>query len=1037
MALRLRSWKDAGVAVKLYVSTSGDFVSLGTVTDYPFQSGGPNGNPLGWTTFDTGGVDPNKVTRSVGIGRWNIAIASGILPTGGWYFGAYMDIPATSGHTYQIQVQAQTIDGRDNAFRTILYQFNGMGTSYGTALRTGQGWEQVGTFAVAPAGTTFIRVSMQASWYEANNTINPNWGIQFQSFRVVDQLATYPNPTWQEITCDVRAANIRYGRNKITERFDVGSMTVAVNNDDGDFTYRPNHRWGLRPGRFIRATLSRPGSATEFPLYYGIIDSFSDTYTLDSHAYVNIQCVDTSSLLSNTNVMTVASASSEFTSSARFRSLALSAGWLSQMLQYGGGEFIQQSIIANGRTIRDEMGLTADSEGAFFWADSRGNIVFRGRNWNTPDWTTVQAEILATPYCEPPLRKVDNVLTSTFAPIVEANALETNWGRDRVVNELQLANQGGSAFHFIDTESQQKYGPITYQRLDFVNSNNYPQQLIQRAADLMDGFTESVLRVNSVSFRPSVETFEWMSTLWLNELVRIRYELEAEGSSVWIPDSPPTDAYILGPVGRASGTTAANRVQIGAGDWRMTARVRNDFWNSSSEPRTLIGNWGTTETNGSWAWYHQSDVRFDSFRSAGSGRENSIVPDAATRAAFFGDNQDVWIGVRQRGFTRVGVASQDDGETWMDIGTPNPITSQVVAPLGSIIVGAASNTNFQLQPFHGRIYEAEMWRLNQRDFTFPGTPGNYMTVAYNAATMNPANWGNPNFDHNAKIQPDAFVGIQPIVGRWTATDQTHIMRLNGARLELCFRTAAGPQILQATVDLPYTPGQRFWVRANRNPINGQIFFSHRADQWSVPSTWSSLGAVVTGVIGPLTAQGAEAPRIATDGTNWFKGKIYRASYGPSGPLNQVWDVSTDDAGQVPPGDPFSGWIGGPVIVNQTAGVTIISEAPDEMQWRFDANEYPGTGTSFVDPRGQTWGSIPAGGIVPSDPGTPGHYENRVRNGWGFSIVTHVQAIEQSFTVDDWQVSLALDDPKAFNFWEASPSGTGWDEGLWDTAEWDA
>ena len=39
-------------------------------------------------------------------------------------------------------------------------------------------------------------------------------------------------------------------------------------------------------------------------------------------------------------------------------------------------------------------------------------------------------------------------------------------------------------------------------------------------------------------------------------------------------------------------------------------------------------------------------------------------------------------------------------------------------------------------------------------------------------------------------------------------------------------------------------------------------------------------------------------------------------------------------------------------------------------WRFDANDYPGTGTSYVDPRGRTWTLSSATAITPKVPGTP-------------------------------------------------------------------
>jgi hypothetical protein len=49
--------------------------------------------------------------------------------------------------------------------------------------------------------------------------------------------------------------------------------------------------------------------------------------------------------------------------------------------------------------------------------------------------------------------------------------------------------------------------------------------------------------------------------------------------------------------------------------------------------------------------------------------------------------------------------------------------------------------------------------------------------------------------------------------------------------------------------------------------------------------------------------------------------------------------------------------------------TGLNPAAGTVQWRFDANEYPGTGTSYVDPRGRTWTLAAAGAITPKVPAT--------------------------------------------------------------------
>ena len=47
--------------------------------------------------------------------------------------------------------------------------------------------------------------------------------------------------------------------------------------------------------------------------------------------------------------------------------------------------------------------------------------------------------------------------------------------------------------------------------------------------------------------------------------------------------------------------------------------------------------------------------------------------------------------------------------------------------------------------------------------------------------------------------------------------------------------------------------------------------------------------------------------------------------------------------------------------------TGLDPAGGTVLWRFDANDYPGTGTSYVDPRGRTWTLTSAGVITPKVP----------------------------------------------------------------------
>jgi len=74
---------------------------------------------------------------------------------------------------------------------------------------------------------------------------------------------------------------------------------------------------------------------------------------------------------------------------------------------------------------------------------------------------------------------------------------------------------------------------------------------------------------------------------------------------------------------------------------------------------------------------------------------------------------------------------------------------------------------------------------------------------------------------------------------------------------------------------------------------------------------------------------------------------------------------------------------GPMVIGTTAPSDIwngriysvelrtgLDPTAGTVVWRFDADDYPGTGTSYVDPRGRTWTLSAAGAITPKIPAEP-------------------------------------------------------------------
>jgi hypothetical protein len=527
------NWQDQELKVRAYTSLTGDLIKLGTTTEYPFVSGGTQGAPFGWSPYYENGGVYTDVSFTTGSGRFSIGNV-GTDIHGSKRYGIYKDFPVTPGKYYLISVQCRTTQGRSHAIRYVRFA-NGNNHSYLklNQMWSFQDWENIVVNAANYASTGILRVNLTAAPYTLDPKgiqIDANWGIQFQSVTINEQDATYPMPTWHEITCDTKQVSIHYGRDKFTSRYNSATATVNVDNQDSYYTYGNGNADDLRPGRLLKITLTLPNTTTELPMYYGVIDSFADKYDIDGSALVQLSCIDTSSLLATMTVPTMHSRDDIVFTGARFNALMDGVGFLFSFKTYSYTSFDQQAIVASGRSARDEAGIIADSEGGWFFVSRTGILTLMGRRW--PQYnsrlTTVQAELLATPTRQVPI--IDDVPTVPNVPIVELRMLATDWSRDRIINDVSIANQDGTAFRYQDFASQKKNGPFTYQRLDYVNDNaQEPLFADQRATDLMDGYSDPILRVNSVEFVPTPETFEWCAKAFLEELVRVRYEHPKNG----------------------------------------------------------------------------------------------------------------------------------------------------------------------------------------------------------------------------------------------------------------------------------------------------------------------------------------------------------------------------------------------------------------------------------------------------------------------------------------------------------------------------
>lgn len=527
----LTRWLDDGIALKVELSTTGPLILGGNQTPIPFVAGGPSGMPVGWTlASNSSPIGQVNLTTDSGLNRFSIS-ANATAALGTWYFLSPIYLPIV-GHSFRVSVRVRTMDGKVLAWNylELIALMNGsvVGSLGSVGGNTSSDWTNEVVVSAPWAGPPTssynqIQIRLAMSTRDSANITTP--GIQFTELQWFDDAPTVqPDLGWRDITCDGMSVGIRYGRERFTQRYDIASCDLALQNDSGAYSYQNPHPFNLRPGRQLRVSVTY--QAVSYPIFYGVIDALADGYSLDGHAISKVTAYDPQTLFANMNTPSLQQPNwpQPFPSGTRVNTLLNAIGWVLRTIDVG--QWQQQAVNASGRTIRDELGVTADSEGGAVFADRVGNIVYKDRTWPTLDANllNVTANLLSRVHSDTMITTIDGVPELPGAPIICTNQMNTDWGLDRLINYVELANAGGSMQVFNDKTSQAAYGIHSYQRLDFVNTSP-ADNLSIRANDIMGNFKDAALRVNSISYRPGANPTSWPWTLgvFLNWLVRVWY----------------------------------------------------------------------------------------------------------------------------------------------------------------------------------------------------------------------------------------------------------------------------------------------------------------------------------------------------------------------------------------------------------------------------------------------------------------------------------------------------------------------------------
>ena len=278
----------------------------------------------------------------------------------------------------------------------------------------------------------------------------------------------------------------RRGRNRILNRFEAGTATVILLDENGDWnpenTSSPYYG-KLLPLRKIRiwADYDDGGGVDRYYLFSGYIISYDNTFRVgvDGLQTVTLQCVDAFRLFSTVTIDSVAGAPAGQLSGARIDALLDEVSYPSSMRVVNAGDSTLQADPGTDRDLLTALQTVADSELGAFYIDNEGNATFLSRST-----VAQEADQTAT------------VFTDTGAGLPYAN-VDFAYDDTQIFNEVTVQRAGGTAQTVTDTTSIETY---------FIHSGSRTGILVQSDSESLDmakmilqAKKDAVFRIDSIT----------------------------------------------------------------------------------------------------------------------------------------------------------------------------------------------------------------------------------------------------------------------------------------------------------------------------------------------------------------------------------------------------------------------------------------------------------------------------------------------------------------------------------------------------------
>ena len=186
-----------------------------------------------------------------------------------------------------------------------------------------------------------------------------------------------------DISSLIKEAHIRRGRNRILGKFEAGSATLDIYDQNGD--WNPENTLGPYYGKLIplrKIQIYADYNGTRYYLFTGFITNYITNFSIgtDEVTRVTFRCVDAFRLLQGALISSIASATAGQNSGVRIGKILDEVDWPSSLRDIDTGDTTLQVDPGTDRSALDALRTVEDSELGGFFIDGEGLATFISRS---------------------------------------------------------------------------------------------------------------------------------------------------------------------------------------------------------------------------------------------------------------------------------------------------------------------------------------------------------------------------------------------------------------------------------------------------------------------------------------------------------------------------------------------------------------------------------------------------------------------------------------------------------------------------------